>query len=252
MNSICIINRENGDILDKSLSVLITEPNVEILIVDNNSQDNSKEVLEKYVGKKVRAWRWEIRSISFNRNFLIKQSKGKYILLLDSDELYQKGSLDYLIKKYELEKDKEYPDNKIIGAVGFDWNYFTNKMEERDTELPPLDAHFTFLLQPCAQSHYGVFPRELFFKHNIWFDEGFGVGWGHEDTDYGYQMFKKGFLFGTIKFKFYHNKYTEHYEKLHTKEFMKVDEHTQYFQNKWRGVSKEYTDYFRRLRGEIV
>jgi len=181
---------------------------------------------------------------------MIKHSQGQYILLLDSDILYESGSFDYLIKRLETAPKI---DNYSFGVIGFEFLNFTNKMGEQDKELPPDDSPFLYTYEPCAPTQYGVFLRELFFDHDIWFDENFGVGWGYEDDDFGVQMFQKGFLCAAIKFKYYHNKETEHYKNLHTPEFMKYLEREKYFREKWSfPVIKKSADFYRILRGEEV
>jgi len=49
LKSACIVNRENGGIMDKSIQRLLEEPDTEILVVDNNSQDNTKEILKSMI-----------------------------------------------------------------------------------------------------------------------------------------------------------------------------------------------------------
>ncbi|MEM5871453.1 MAG: glycosyltransferase family A protein, partial [Candidatus Aenigmatarchaeota archaeon] len=136
--SACVLNLENGDILNRSVERLLKE-NTEVLIVDNNSHDCTSEVLKKYENNsQVKIWRWNtIKGQSYNRNLMIKNASGKYILLLDADILYIPKSFDYLIQRL-----KNAPPE--IKCIGFDPWYYTNKEEEADTELPPLDTPLSF------------------------------------------------------------------------------------------------------------
>ena len=249
LKSACIVNRENGEIMDKSIQRLLEEPDTEILVVDNNSQDNTKELLKKYDNNpKVKYWIWDIKGASYNRNWMVKHSQGKYILLLDSDVLYESGSFDYLIKRLETAPKI---DNYSFGVVGFTFFSFTNIMGEQARHLPPDDSPFLYVYEPCVPCQYGVFLRELFFEHNIWFDENFGVGWGYEDDDFGVQMFQKGFLCATIEFKYYHNKNTEQYRELHHPDFTKFQERLQYYKQKWdTSVLNQIEGFYKKLRGE--
>ena len=96
--SACLLNLENGDILDKSIQRLLDE-GIEVLVVDNNSHDSTAEVLKKYEGK-IKYWRWDcVKGQSENRNIMMKNSHGKYVLMLDSDVLYYPKSFDYLVER---------------------------------------------------------------------------------------------------------------------------------------------------------
>lgn len=70
----------------------------EIIVVDDGSTDNTKEVLESY--KDIRYIYQEHGGISKARNTAVKAAKGKWIATLDSDDLWKEDKLqkqvDYL------------------------------------------------------------------------------------------------------------------------------------------------------------
>lgn len=223
--SACLLNLENGDIMKESIERLLKE-GVEVIAIDNNSKDSSKEVLKSFEGKITYKIRKEIAGQSENRNWMIKQTHGDYILLLDSDILYHPGSFDYLIKRFD-----NAPED--VKCIGFDpWRY-TNMREMEQRDLPSLKEPFSTHGQPIAYTQYGVFKRELFFKDNIWFDENFGTGYGWEDNDYALQMLEKGYKCVCIPFLYFHNKHTEHWFNLHQEGTMRIKERQDYFQQKW-------------------
>jgi len=80
----------------------------EIIIVDDGSTDNTKEVLEPYLkDQRVKYVFQQNQRVSKARNNGIRQSEGKYIALLDADDFW----LDF--KKLEkqvnfFEKNKDY------------------------------------------------------------------------------------------------------------------------------------------------
>lgn len=55
--------------------------NIEIIVVDNNSTDKTKEISKKYTDKVYNFG----PERSFQRNFAVKKCKGKFILILDAD-----------------------------------------------------------------------------------------------------------------------------------------------------------------------
>ncbi len=237
LKSALLLNLENGDIMARSIERLIKEPDTEILIVDNCSKDSTIKVLRRYCTDQylhqIRAWRWrKIKGQSYNRNFMIKKALGKYFLMLDTDVLYVPGSFDYLIKRLETAPSE-------IKCIGFDPYYYTNEEKEADTQLPPLDAPLCFRDKPLAFTQYGVFKRDVFTRFRIKFDERYGTGYGLEDNDLAMQMLKKGLKCAYIKFKYYHNKHTPAWWKLHTPEFMRLKERRELFDKKWgKGIFK--------------
>ncbi|MDA8154858.1 MAG: glycosyltransferase family 2 protein [Actinomycetota bacterium] len=79
---ICTCNRcEDLERLLGSLQEL-TYPRVEIIVVDNNSTDNTRAVSERF---NVRYVREDNQGISFARNRGIRESGGEYIAFLDDD-----------------------------------------------------------------------------------------------------------------------------------------------------------------------
>ena len=226
-----LLNLENGDILDRSLERLWKEEDTEIIIIDNHSQDNTREVMDKWCipenYPRLRGWRWRvIKGQAKNRNFGIKHSHGKYILLLDSDILYFPGSFDYLIKRFD-------DTQKGIKCIGFNPKNYTNDESEVDKSLPPLSVPLENPPESIALTQYGVFKADLFKRYKIWFDENFGTGYGWEDNDLALQMLKRGFSIKQVSLKYYHNRHTPHWWALHTPEFMRLQERKSYFKKKW-------------------
>jgi len=73
-----------------------TYKDYEIIVVDDGSTDNTKEVLKKYDGK-IRYFYKENMGVSAARNKGIKEAKGEYIAFLDSDDIWLTNNLETLI-----------------------------------------------------------------------------------------------------------------------------------------------------------
>ena len=81
--------------------------NWELLIVDDCSKDNSKDIITRFSSKEKR-----IKSIFLEknigaaeaRNVAIRQAKGKYIAFLDSDDLWEANKLE---KQIHFMKEKD-------------------------------------------------------------------------------------------------------------------------------------------------
>lgn len=77
-----------------------TFQNFEILVIDDGSTDNTKEVLETY-GDKIRYLPKENGGVSSARNFGIENAKGKYIAFLDADDVWMPEKLEKQVAAME-------------------------------------------------------------------------------------------------------------------------------------------------------
>ena len=79
-----------------------TYKNYEVIIIDDGSTDNSKQIAKKYKFNLIES---EFVGVSEARNIAIKEAKGEYLIFLDSDDWWDKD----LLKKLE-ENSKNNPD----------------------------------------------------------------------------------------------------------------------------------------------
>jgi len=63
-----------------------TYKNIEVIVVDDGSTDESKEIIKSF-GKKIKAYFLPHKNANVARNFGLKKSKGEYIQFLDSDDI---------------------------------------------------------------------------------------------------------------------------------------------------------------------
>ena len=142
----------------------------EIILVDDGSTDNTKEIVEMYEG--IHYIYQEHAGISKARNTAVKAARGKWIATLDSDDLW---------KEEKLQKQVDYlqthPDCRIIYTA---FGNFTvvpeNEMNERQKEL--FHAVVKWYL-PSALIDIGLFDEIGMF------DESLACG---EDTDWNLRL----------------------------------------------------------------
>ncbi len=98
------------------LSVIAqTHHNWEHIIIDDRSQDRTKEIIEKYasVDKRIKpVYLSENKGVANARNYGILNSRGTYIAFLDSDDLWKPYKL-----KTQLDFMKQY-------GYGFTYSYY--------------------------------------------------------------------------------------------------------------------------------
>ncbi|OOV20926.1 hypothetical protein BXU11_17170 [Flavobacterium sp. LM5] len=104
---IALFNSENY-ISDTIKSVLNqTFTNYEILIINDASTDNSVAIVENFNSKRIRlVHNSENKGICFTRQRGVEEAKGKYIAILDADDIAEKNRLQ--IQYDFLEQNQEF------------------------------------------------------------------------------------------------------------------------------------------------
>ena len=92
----------------------------EIIIVDDGSTDNTREILNKY-NSKIRYIYQENKGPSAARNIGIKNAKGKYIAFLDADDIWLPDKLQRQMKLFANESSVSfvYTSSYIMNENGF-------------------------------------------------------------------------------------------------------------------------------------
>ena len=88
--TIYIVNKNYARFLEKSIKSALEQSykNIELIIVDDNSNDNSKKIIEKYGKLKSVKFLFNKKSIGLikSSNIAIKLAEGKYVLRIDADD----------------------------------------------------------------------------------------------------------------------------------------------------------------------
>lgn len=86
-----------------------TYKKIEIIVVDNNSTDNTREIAKKYADKVIVERK---RGVSIARNRGAREAKGEILIFVDADTCLEKNCIENLVKAY-------VKDKKIVCATGF-------------------------------------------------------------------------------------------------------------------------------------
>lgn len=119
-----------------------TYENIEIIIVDDCSNDDTMSIIKSFRDKKIHYYRnTKNRGASFSRNKALAFSKGKYINFLDDDDVLLPNKIELQIKKFKnsniqnlgvITCDIEYkrPDMKEIKKNHKNGNIYKDLLKE--------------------------------------------------------------------------------------------------------------------------
>jgi len=98
---------------------------VEVLVVNNSSTDDTEDVLKKYNGfSKLRVLKnSQTASLYENHNICLSQAKGKYVLFCHSDDYLDLNAVKILKSKI---KSRGYPDRYIVWGYSLFRDYYYN------------------------------------------------------------------------------------------------------------------------------
>ena len=106
--TVYITNYNYGRYIDNCIKSILkqTYKNIELIIIDDGSSDNSKENLKKYEKiKKIKIIYQKNKGLNITNNIAIKVSTGRYIIRVDADDWLREDAISSLYK--EISKDKK-------------------------------------------------------------------------------------------------------------------------------------------------
>ncbi|OQX85235.1 MAG: hypothetical protein B6D55_07685 [Candidatus Omnitrophica bacterium 4484_70.2] len=176
-----------------------TYKDFEIIIVDDGSRDNTKEVVESFMKKyphiPIRYFYQENKGPAAARNRGIKEAKGEYIAFLDSDDIWLpemlKESLDFL-KKHNFDwvtcasYEKDGFSKSIRRLPQYLWDKKTHQLH--------LLKEGIFFFSEIPNAGCFLSKKSCFIKIGM-FDESFRIG---EDTDIYLRLEEAGFRGGYL------------------------------------------------------
>lgn len=75
-----------------------TYHNIEILLVDDGSKDNSFNICSDFTDNRIKIYKKDNGGVSSARNFGLQKATGYYVTFVDSDDLVEKDYVDFLVK----------------------------------------------------------------------------------------------------------------------------------------------------------
>ena len=175
-----IYNVENY--IEKCLQSILSQSyeNLEVLLVDDGTKDNSIAVIEMLLDERCRVLHKENGGLSSARNYGILHAHGDYIFFVDSDDWLEVDAIETLMKtleKYDadiVQGSAKYCYPNLIQIDGFEEGFVED----------PLFEYF-------KQQNIKTYVWNKLYKHEVIKDIIFQEGYVNEDVIFTYQVMKK-------------------------------------------------------------
>ena len=194
-------NSENT--IDRCLKSVFNQKfkDIEIISINDNSTDNTLNILKKYKNKIKIINNKKNLGVGYSRNKGILESKGKYIIFLDSDDILREKKLIQIFKELNKFDNIDF----LIGQhnIGEDGYIYREKINYKSTNeklkfINKLDKFFGYCWRFIVSRSFLIENSIKFSNSRIFEDE---------------EFIAKLFL-NTQKFYFSKIKFYFHYENL--------------------------------------
>lgn len=152
-----------------------TYTNLEIILVDDGSKDNSANICDEYAKKdeRIKVVHEQNGGVSKARNTGIDIATGKYLMFIDADDFYEKNSCEVLYNEISS-KDADYVIGNYIhtNSAGEKWPKALFDTEVYNNfELSIKDYRKSFFVMNSVVWNK-IFKKEFIEKYNLRFVEG--------------------------------------------------------------------------------
>ena len=216
--------------IEKCLDSLVNQTlkEIEIIVVNDGTPDNSQKIIDKYAKKyqNVKSYIKENGGLSDARNYGLKKASGEYIAFLDSDDYV---STDMYQKMYE----KAVSGN--FDMVVCDLNYVYEFSDEVKRAYSNIKNDTTNIknaminIYPAAWNK--IFKKKLFktgieFKKGVWF----------EDVEFIYRLLPHIKTIGVVNEPF--NQYLQREGSITNS----IDKRIYHYIDNWNGIVEYYKE----------
>ena len=169
--SIITVTLNSDKTLRDTLNSVLSQryKNIEHIIVDGGSQDQTKAILKRYPNKNKKIYTYKGSGIYAAINYGIKKSKGNFITILNSDDIYQsEKTIMNVVKKIKSNKKVKI----FFGNVAYfeELNYYNIKRFFSADGFKPWQMKFG-LIPP----HPGSFIKRDIYQKNELYNEDFKI-----------------------------------------------------------------------------
>lgn len=178
-----------------------TYENIEVILVDDGSKDNSGKICDTYQSEKVHVYHKKNGGLSDARNYGLKKATGEYICFVDSDDYISARFVERLVC---IAEEK----NVSLAAVGFQ-EFSEDMIRTRDCEKNQQDVTIyqgiDAITQLYSNETYCNYAWNKIYKHSLFEDVSYPIGKKMEDLGTTYKLIDKAGIvaYSTEKLYYY-------------------------------------------------
>lgn len=192
--------------IERCIKSLISQTyrDIEILLINDGSLDDSKNICERYekIDKRIKLYNKENGGLSDARNYGLKRATGEYILFVDSDDYIESNAVEVLIAEMQKDNLDIVAGNAALEADGEDKKYLDITKHDDNKVTNGLEYYVSSIETDCFQASPWVYmyKSEIILKNNLFFEKGIL----HEDEEWTPRIMIKVKRVKYINFVFYH------------------------------------------------
>lgn len=160
--------------LEETINSIVQQSykNLEVIIVDDFSTDNGKEIIKKFAAKDKRIisiFLDKNNGVSNARNVGLDAAKGKYVLFMDSDDNYSNlNAIENIINKLDADTESVvFPIRKVVDKSEVIADY---SLPEQSLHLDKFKSfRFAFEKNVCESACNKLFLLDIIKKNKIQF-----------------------------------------------------------------------------------
>ncbi len=138
--SVIVLTFNRAQLVTETIDSILNQTfgDFELIVVDNESLDNTEEIIGSYTDERIRYFRNQNNGVlAVNRNYGIRVANGEYVAFCDDDDIWMPEKLEKEV--LEIEKDSQI-GLVCTNAVNFDTEgEHGNRIKDH-----PGDKYFTF------------------------------------------------------------------------------------------------------------
>ena len=162
-----------------------TYSNIEIILVDDGSTDRSGEICGQYAQEddRIRVLHLQNGGISYARNNGVRVATADWIMLLDSDDYYDRRTVEYLMGLKD-QYNVDLVSTPVIEVRSYEDKDFSGDLNEKSARK--LDRH-TALIEMFYGHHVGTHSGGKLYKKEILLQHPYPEGMVYEDLAIAYE-----------------------------------------------------------------
>lgn len=116
--TVSIVNHDNRDAVLASLAALADDAEIEVIVVDNVSQDGSADAIRAAFPNVTVIERSERAGFGANHNLALRHAKGRHVLMLNDDARVQPGAVGALSRCLDEQPDVAVAAPTVVSPAG--------------------------------------------------------------------------------------------------------------------------------------